>query len=153
MELIDFLKKDLLFTGVEVESDEEIIRFLGGKLVGLGYVEPDYVDAVWQRETEYPTGIENSGYNFAITHAEGGAVHSPAVALAVLKKPVEFHRIDDPDSLTSVRLVLMLAIIEPDEQVMALRKLMKKLQSPKLFEAIYASEDQEDLFRTINAEG
>ena len=144
MTLKDYLDENLISVQVEVASSEEAIRYLGQQLVTENYVRPKYIDAVWQREQDYPTGIENEGCNFAITHAEGGDVQKDGIAIAVLRNPVAFRRIDAPDETTFVQIVLMLAIATPDRQVYALRMLMKKLQCAETFQKIHMCKDAQE---------
>lgn len=54
-----------VFLGQQVASKEEAIRFAGEQLVKGGYVEPEYVDAMLEREKLTPTYL---GESIAVPH-------------------------------------------------------------------------------------
>lgn len=149
MELIDFLDEEIVCTKLQKKTDREVIFWLGSLMKNAGYVDEAYAQAVWERETVYPTGIENEGFNFAITHASSDAIHKPGVGIAVLEEPVDFHRMDDPEKKTKVRIVLMLSIVDPNSQVKLLQKLMNRLQKTQLFEKLYACQDSKSVIRAL----
>ncbi|WP_160174697.1 PTS sugar transporter subunit IIA, partial [Vibrio vulnificus] len=51
--------------GLKASSKEEAIRFAGNKLVELGYAEPEYVEAMFEREALVPTYL---GESIAVPH-------------------------------------------------------------------------------------
>ena len=136
MLLDDLMNEELTRLQMQAETDESVIRSLGSLLIKNDFVDDEYVESVWEREQEYPTGIENNGYNFAIAHASGGTIYRPAVAMGVLEEPAEFRKIDNPNKTTPVKIVIMLALTEPEEHLEALKTLIQKLQSTDLFQRI-----------------
>ena len=54
------LKEELIIPGLEAKSSDDIFEALGGKLVKQGYCKESYVQALKDREAEFPTGI-NTG--------------------------------------------------------------------------------------------
>ena len=56
------LKEELIIPGLEAKSSDDIFEALGGKLVKQGYCKESYVQALKDREAEFPTGI-NTGEN------------------------------------------------------------------------------------------
>lgn len=152
MELRDFLDEEIICTKLQKETDQEVIFWLGTLMKNAGYVDEAYAQAVWERETVYPTGIENEGFNFAITHADSDAIRKPGIGIAVLEEAVDFHRMDDPEKKTKVRIVLMLSIVDPNSQVKLLQKLMHRLQEIQLFEKLYACQDSKSVIQVLCGE-
>jgi PTS system galactitol-specific IIA component len=109
---------------------ESIIRELGALLVTSGTARPTLPSAAVERERAYPTGLLLSpeGPNAALPHADREHVITSAAAVAVLREPVQFHRMDDPAQSVPVRLVILLALAEPDGQLAALREAGALLQ-------------------------
>ena len=48
------LKEELIIPGLEAKSSDDIFEALGGKLVKQGYCKESYVQALKDREAEYP---------------------------------------------------------------------------------------------------
>jgi len=88
MELV--LKKENISINLPSVSKTEAIRYAGEKLVELGYVEPEYVQAMLNREEEISTYMGNF---LAIPHGENGAekfVKKPGIVILHYKDPVDF---------------------------------------------------------------
>lgn len=152
MVLRDLINEKLTDIQLLADTDEQAIMKLGELLIDNGFTDNEYVESVWTREQEFPTGIENNGCNFAITHANGGTVHKPAIAMGVLKEPVEFKRIDDPSASIPIKIVLMLAFTTPEDQLEALKMLVKKLQSAELFNQICSCNNSSNAIQLICGE-
>ncbi len=114
---------DLILVDVAVKDRVEIINLLSGILEEKGCVTKDYAAAVNERESSYPTGLPTEGVKVAIPHADAKHVIRPAVALAVLKQPVFFNSMENPDETLNVEIVIMLANRDSGEQLENLQAL------------------------------
>ncbi len=81
----DLIKKETIYLDLEAESREEVIEFLGEKLLERGLVKPGFIESVFEREelttTEAAKGI-------ALPHGEKEYVLSPRVVIAKLADSV-----------------------------------------------------------------
>ena len=118
------VSEQLAETGFDAQNKEEVIKLLSGKMDQLGYVENGFEEAVLSREREYPTGLPTK-IPVALCHVEAEFVNRTALAVATLKKPVEFHNMGDPKMVLPVEIVFLLTIVNPKEQVVYLRKMME----------------------------
>ena len=125
------LDEQLVEVGVDVQDREEVIRLLSGKMDSCGFVEQGFEQAVLAREKQYPTGLPTR-IPVALCHVEAEYVKQTAMAVAVLKKPVEFHNMGDPQSVLDVEIVFLLTILDPKQQVFYLRKLMELFKDDTL---------------------
>lgn len=131
MSLHDLIVPEATQLGLAAESAEAVIVSLGRRLQELGYVRDDFVEATLAREAEMPTGLPLAGeINAALPHVDLEFVLRPAVALATLPQPVEFHHMVETEKTLSVRLVIMLALDQPKAQVDVLAQISSLLQSP-----------------------
>ncbi len=116
---------------VEVEGESwcTVLKQMAKQLVDKGYVKESYVNALIEREKNYPTGIKiPSGINVAIPHADIEHVLRQALIIGVPKNPVIFHNIEEPKETISVELILLLVIKEPEGYVSFLSKLTRLFQ-------------------------
>jgi PTS system galactitol-specific IIA component len=121
---------DLLANGAQ-----EVIDLLAGKMYEQGFVSSDYGAQTWTREQHHPTGLPTKPYCIAFPHADAEGVHQSALGVAVLRQPVTFQNMADPDEGLDVMLVFMLANRDPEEQIQTLRNLAMLFgQSEKLAE-------------------
>jgi PTS system galactitol-specific IIA component len=100
-----------------------IIGLLAEKLHAQGLVSADYGDQTWERELEHPTGLPTKPFSIAFPHADAQGVHQSALAVAILRNPIQFKNMGDPDENLDVFIVLMLANKNPEEQIQTLRNL------------------------------
>lgn len=138
--------EDLVLYGVEAANAEEAIRKVGGRLLEKGFVKDTYIDAVVQREVEYPTGLQLKNTAVAMPHTAGIHVNIPAVCVAKLAHPVVFAHMGDPDAKVEAELLLMMAIKDPNAQLETLQKVMGVFTNEAAVEALRSAGDQRTLY-------
>ncbi len=122
--MIDLIiEEKLVEIGIEAANRDEVIRLLSRKMDSCGYVGKGFTEAVLAREKQYPTGLPTK-IPVALCHVEAEYVKHTAMAVATLKKSVEFHEMGDPQNVLNVEIVFLLTILDPKQQVLYLRKLM-----------------------------
>jgi PTS system galactitol-specific IIA component len=146
-----FINAQAIMTRLKAESSTEVIKVLGDKLCVLGYVNENYVPAVIQRESVYPTGLMLGGkYNVAIPHTDTKYVHNAGIAFASLENPVIFKNMGDPASDVETNMVFLLAVKDPKDQVEFLQKLTDIFQQEELMNSIYETRDVLEVEHILN---
>ncbi len=103
MRISDILTEDLIITGLEGDSKDEIID----KMVDLVGTSPKVLDldkvrkAIFERERIMSTGVGNG---FAIPHGKTDAVSDIVAGFAVTEQPIDYESLDEKP----VRLVFLL---------------------------------------------
>jgi len=137
MKISEFLQPEAISLHLEAQSSEDVIRALGTRLLQLGYVKDDFIEATLKREASMPTGLPLGGeINAAIPHVDIEYVNRSALALATLKQPVPFYNMVEIDEVVPVQLVIMLALDKPKSQIEMLQTVSGILQQPELIERI-----------------
>ncbi len=136
------LSKELIIVGLESTSAEETIRALAEKLFSLGYVKDTFAEAVLKREAIHPTGLPTE-MPVGLPHTDIEHCIKPAISVGILKQPVEFRMMGDPTQKVSVRLVFLLSVINPANQVKILRRLIDFCQQTKRLETLIQNETSE----------
>lgn len=119
---------------------DEVERSMAAVLLGQGYVRDSYARAIADREAAYPTGLELGDHSIAMPHCDIEHVVSPAICMGVLKKPVAWKRMDDPEVTCQVELVVMLALNEAHAHLGMLQKVVALLQNQQLVAQIVSCE-------------
>ena len=144
------LKKELVLVGMEAASAEEAMRALAKAMLAEGLVRESFVEAVLEREKTYPTGIPAKVFDIALPHTMAEHVIEPCLAVGVLKKPVEFRQMGTPDIILHPRVIFMLAISDPKEQLGQLKKIMKLLQNDDLLMGVRDAGSAEQVVELLN---
>ena len=151
MKIIDFLDPEAVVLQMEAETSEEVIRELGGRLLKLGLVTDDFIEATLEREANMPTGLPLGGsVNAAIPHVDIEYVKKSALGLATLKQEVVFYNMVENDVEVPCRLVIMLALDKPKSQVEMLQSVAAVLQQPAVIDALIAAETVEEIFSALS---
>jgi PTS system galactitol-specific IIA component len=136
------VRKELTEVGFAASNKEEVIKLLSDKMNRMGYIEKGFEEAVLAREREYPTGLPTN-IPVALCHVEAEYVNQTALAVATLKKPVEFHNMGDPKMVLPVEIVFLLTIVDPKKQVVYLRKMMELFKDDTLLKIKDADSKEE----------
>jgi len=149
MELAALLDPSLVLIDMEARDAAEAIACLGELLFRRGYVDEHFVAAALARETKFPTGLATQGIPIALPHAETEYVRVSRVAIGILRQAVPFRRMDNPESLVEAKAVFMLAISDPNTQVMALQQLAELFQDGMTLTQVAAARSQEQVLQAV----
>ncbi|WP_170875311.1 PTS sugar transporter subunit IIA [Virgibacillus pantothenticus] len=126
------IEDELIMLDLEVNTKEEALAMIGEKLYKLGFVTKDYVEGVLEREGKYPTGLPTVPYGVAIPHTDPDKVIEAKIAFATLKNPVTFSAMGSHSTEVEVKMVFMLALNNPNDQLEMLQKLTAIFQDEKI---------------------
>lgn len=144
-----YFAKDLIFKDLELSSNVEVLKFLSSKLIDKGYVKDGYQEAIIDREKEYPTALPSVDIKIAIPHANHTLVNKAAIAIGILKDPVEFSSMEDSDIKLNVQIVIMLALDEPHGHIKMLQNIVKLIQNSEALKAIIKASSIEDIMNLL----
>lgn len=142
----------LMIFDMEASSYEDVIGQLADLLYEKGYVKDTYKNGVLDREKVYPTGLILGEKNIAIPHTEVCHVNKAAIAVAKLKKPVNFKYMADPKTDVSVSLVFMMAISDPKGHIPVLSKIMELVGDQSNVEKLISLDDKSKFREFIEKE-
>ncbi|MDO4276205.1 MAG: PTS sugar transporter subunit IIA [Eubacteriales bacterium] len=143
------LKDTLITVDLEAESYEEVMEQLGGILIREGYCKESYVNALITREKEFPTGLDVDGVGVAIPHTDVSHVNKAGIAIGVLKKPVTFVQMGSDDENVEVGLVFMLAVVNPNEHIDQLQRIIAIIQDKEVLSKIQKVKDTKQIIELI----
>ena len=142
------LKKELIIPGLEAKNSDEIFEALGGELVKQGYCKESYVQALKDREAEFPTGINMGEKGVAIPHTDVSHVNKKGIAIATLKEPVSFIEMGTDDEYVKAQVIFMLAVDEKGHLEL-LQALLGILQDQETLTKLTEAKDAEEIIEII----
>jgi|SRR5690625_30617 len=143
------IDKELMMIGVDFKTKGEVLESMGARLHGLGYVTDDFIENVLDREENFPTGLPTSPCAVAIPHTDTDKVLESKIALAILKEPVSFSNMGDASLEVDVKIVFMLAIEAPGEQVTTLQNLIEMVQDEGTVSKLAAVQSVDECSRVL----
>lgn len=123
--------ESLIAFDLQAGDAKEVIDLLAKNMHTQGLVEAEYGAQTWEREQHHPTGLPTKPFCIAFPHADAEGVHRSALGVAVMRQPVKFQNMADPDEGLDVSVVFMLANRDPEEQIQTLRNLAMLFGQPE----------------------
>ncbi len=143
------LKKSLITIGLEAKTYEDVMRQLGGQLIEQGYAKESYIEALIQREAEFPTGLDIDGIGVAIPHTDAIHVKKAATVIATLKEPVEFIQMGTDDEPVKTELIFMLAVEDPKAHLDQLQRIIGIIQDQEVLKKLLSAKDEESIIEIV----
>lgn len=144
------INKDLIFLDFEAKDKLDLLSKLSKILFDKGYVKETFYEGLINREKVFPTGLVTEGPGVAIPHTDSKHVKKAVMLVAKLKKPVIFKEMADGINDVPAELIFMLAIDNPNEQVMTLSKLMGIFSSKQILNSLKNASDKEEIFSILS---
>lgn len=144
------LHEELIFLDYEADSREELLRKLASELKQRGYVKESYIKGVLDREKVFPTGLNTAGVKVALPHTDAIHVNKAAIVVAKLKKPVIFKEMGFGEKDVEAKLIIMMAVRKPEDQVKTLSKLMSILSDEETLTSLYNCKDKTEVITILN---
>lgn len=143
------LKDSLIFTGLQAETSDDVMRQLGAAFINEGYCKETYEEALIAREKEFPTGLDVDGIGVAIPHTDVSHVNEPGIAIAVLTDPVTFIQMGTDDEITQVKLVFMLAVKDPNAHLENLQQIIAIIQDTEVLKKLLEVTEKKEIIEII----
>ncbi len=138
-----------IFLNLKAEKKERVLQILGEAMIEEGYAEAGYVEALIEREQEFPTGVDIRGVGIAIPHTDADYVKKAGMALAVLENPVSFYRMGREEELVEVQLVFMLAIENPEAHLSYLKQILAVIRDTDVLKKLTEAKDKSEVIEII----
>lgn len=144
------LHDELIFLDYEADNREDLLRKLASELKERGYVKESYIKGVLDREKVFPTGLNTAGVKVALPHTDAIHVNKAAIAVAKLKKPIIFKEMGFGEKDVEAKLIIMMAVKKPEDQVKTLSKLMSILSDEKTLTKLYNCTEKSEVIAILN---
>ncbi len=140
------IEEDLVLTNLSVKDKREVIKLLSERLLEKGYVTPEFSEGVLKREETFPTGLPFE-IPLALPHTDAKYCKKTAFAVATLKEPVKFQEMGDPEKELDVKIVVLLSLDKPENQVKWLQRLIKIFQDTNFLKEVSSSKDPKKIVK------
>lgn len=143
------LKESLIFTDLEAETYEDVMQAVGQKVTAEGFAKESYVDALINREKDFPTGLDIDGFGVAIPHTDVSHVNKAATAIAILKNPVTFVQMGTDDDYVDAKVVFVLAVDDPQGHLEQLQRIISIIQDKNVLEKLTQAKEASEIINVI----
>lgn len=148
-----YLDKELYLFQLEVKNQNELFQVMSEQLVNAGSVKDSFLEGITNREQEFPTGLEINQVGLAIPHTDSVHVNTSQICFASLKEPLIFLDMTDKEHEIPVRLVFMLAMSQPHEQIDTLQNLVSLFQNEEKVNELLKCTSKETFIELVHSAG
>lgn len=138
---------ELIVVNMEAKDAQDAIRQTGELFYEYGFVKDTYIEAALAREMEFPTGLQLKDIAVAMPHTDAKHVLKPGVCVVQLAEPVVFAHMGEPEKKVKAEMLFMMSILNPDEQIETLQKVLGVFQAPEVVAEFKAAVDKETLYQ------
>lgn len=143
------LDEALIFTKLQADTYKDVMNQVGGALIKKGYAKDSYSEALIAREQEFPTGLDVNGIGVAIPHTDVDHVIKPGIAIAILDKPVDFILMGSDDDHVDVKIIFMLAVVNPSEHLGQLQKILAIIQDTEVLNKLLKVVNKNEIIEIV----
>ena len=154
METIKSLFDRELIIIEDAQNQKEIFRYIGNLLHDKGIVNEDFIDAIIEREKNYPTGLDLKPVaddipNVAIPHTETEYCNSKHIVFVKLNNPISFKNMIAPDQELEVKYLFFIINDGKDSQTNILSELMGFLTVADNVHTLESLESKEEIYQFL----
>ena len=142
--------KELIYKKESTLKKNEVLAEMAELLRKNGFVKDTYGEALIKREEEYPTGLETGEINVAIPHVDVKHVNEAAIAVGILKNPIDFNKMEEPENSTAVRIIIMLALDSPQGHIDMLGKIIEMIKNRETLNQLVKEDNKEEIYKIIS---
>lgn len=144
----EMLDPKTIFHSMEAKSVEDVFEKLGSAMIQEGYAKTSYIEALKEREDEFPTGLDINGVGVAIPHTGIEHVYKTGIGIATLKEPIEFIQMDS-DEEVMCKIIFMLCIKNPKTHIYQLQRIIEIIQDQDVLKEIQEASTTEKIITII----
>ena len=142
------IDKDLIFLDPKIRSIDMLFRMMSAELEKKGWIEADFLNSLIKREERFPTGLDTGKIKIAIPHTDPDKVLIEGMAVAVIKKPINFAEMGHPDK-RQVPVSIVFLLLLKKGKVEFYHKLLNKIKNSDILLKIYESRSRQDACRLL----
>lgn len=146
----ELISKKYIFVDKTYEDQDALFEELGQMLIQDGFAEPNYVEALRQREEKFPTGLQTSRLKIAIPHTEPQYVKKPCIVVTKLAKPVVFNEMGKLDAPIPVDMVVMMAINDGKRHLSTLQKIVSIMGDEVLLDKLNGANTCDEIYEVFD---
>lgn len=143
----ELFEKDLVLLNVDADDRQELFGKVANVLLKKGYVKDSYLDALNDREDEFPTGVVTEYLPIALPHANPENVNRSFIAVVRLNNMVHVEQMGlGTDEETKNFFFLGIVMETQDLQVKLLQRFMQLMNDKDFVDQFNAIDDEDAMY-------
>lgn len=149
LEYADLFQEENTMMGQIATNQQNFFSLAATILEDGGFVERSFFRAIVEREKAFPTGLMMNSIQIAIPHTDVCHVKKPFVFVSKLEEAIPFIQMGTTDKKIYVKMIFILGIQEPQNQVPLLAKIMEKFGDETFSKKLSGFQDKREMVRFL----
>lgn len=145
---MSIINEKYIYIDLDATSKEEVFEKLGSELIKNNIVKNTFVEALIDREDDYPTGLPLP-IGVAIPHTDGSHVINDQLIIATLSNPVKFVEMGAEDEDVDVQLIIMIVMKEGKKHLEMLQNIIATLQDEEIVEQVVDEKNRTEIRKIL----
>ncbi|MEI0580411.1 PTS sugar transporter subunit IIA [Brachyspira pilosicoli] len=142
------LDEEIFFKDWELPNQNSLFEKIGNILIEKNYVDNQYIEAIKEREKEYPTGIYTPAYPVAIPHVDAKYAKVNTIFIVTSKYGIEFEDAEEDRNLKA-KIIFGIIIKDHDSHIDFLVQVSNLIQNESLLNDIYNAKNPKEIKEII----
>ena len=143
------LKPELVFFDFEATDRMDLFTKLGAVLAERGYVKDTWLDAILDRENNYPTGLACEAVQVALPHVDPQHLAKPYIAIVKPKSTVRFDGMAGSGPVDAQLVINLGLLAHAEDQVGVLQAFLGIFIDAEATKEIMAQTDAQAMIDTV----
>lgn len=143
------LKPELVFFDFEANDRVDLFTKLGAVLAERGYVKDTWLDAILDRENNYPTGLACEAVQVALPHVDPQHLAKPYIAIVKPKSTVRFDGMAGSGPVDAQLVINLGLLAHAEDQVGVLQAFLGIFIDAEATKEIMAQTDAQAMIDTV----
>lgn len=143
------LKDTLIFLNLKAADNKEVLQIMGDAMIQEGYGEEGFTEALFEREKDYPTGLDVDGIGVAIPHTDAEHVKKEGISIAVLDQPIAFEAMGEDNCQVPVKIVIMFTVAGKDKHIDRLLQILDMIKDEQILKGLLEATNKEEIRTAI----
>lgn len=143
------LQAELIDLNYHASNHSDLFQIIGKNLLEKDYVRENYLSALLDRESHFPTGLKTKFLNIALPHTDPEVIKKPFIYIVRIDNPITMLQMGDNSEMLCQNF-LFLGIKDPKAQVGLLARLMELFSQETFVNQFAQTENETDMFHLLD---
>lgn len=145
-------QEKIIFLNQDFEDKIALFEGICPELLKAGWIKESFQSAIIEREKHFSTGLQTEPIAVAIPHTDAEHVRKSFIALIRVNNPVIFQHMGIPEQEVNAKLIFILGISEPKNQVTILSNIINMFTNADLMQELTNETNKQVIQDKLNEE-
>lgn len=144
-----YFKKELIYVDYECTDQKDFFRTISNNSIVKNYIKEGFLEAITEREKNFPTGLDFGKYKIAIPHTNPEYIEKEGIVFIHPKEKIVFRDMGLDSIDLEVDFILLLLVKNSGGQIQLLENIMDMFSNEDLLDQLIKERDKENIYSLL----